>query len=124
MSYKFKSVYKMKIFPLEYLMNEELTDNDLEWLFDKKSLLYSLILGMFNFVGVTKRNCDIVKQIKTDSKWMYKYFWNTDELNEFENMLVKIYQNLYIISEKQALQHAQWFITIYGLTIKGNRIDL
>ena len=44
MEQKFQTVYGVRLYPLEYLMNEELNDEDLSWLFDQKSLLYSIIM--------------------------------------------------------------------------------
>ena len=55
---------------------------------------------------------------------MYRYFWNTNEQQEFENKLIKIMKNIYYLSDFQAKQKAQWYIIIYGLSIKGSNIDL
>ena len=124
MEQKFQTVYGVRLYPLEYLMNEELNDEDLSWLFDQKSLLYSIIIGMFRFIGIKKSNSEIIKLVRKDSKWMYRYFWNTNEQQEFENKLIKIMKNIYYLSDFQAKQKAQWYIIIYGLSIKGSNIDL
>ena len=124
MEQKFQTVYGVRLYPLEYLMNEELNDEDLSWLFDQKSLLYSIIIGMFRFIGIKKSNSEIIKLVRKDSKWMYRYFWNTNEQQEFENKLIKIVKNIYYLSDFQAKQKAQWYIIIYGLSIKGSNIDL
>ena len=124
MEQKFQTVYGVRLYPLEYLMNEELNDEDLSWLFDQKSLLYSIIIGMFRFIGIKKSNSEIIKLVRKDPKWMYRYFWNTNEQQEFENKLIKIVKNIYYLSDFQAKQKAQWYIIIYGLSIKGSNIDL
>ena len=124
MEQKFQTVYGVRLYPLEYLMNEELNDEDLSWLFDQKSLLYSIIIGMFRFIGIKKSNSEIIKLVRKDPKWMYRYFWNTNEQQEFENKLIKIMKNIYYLSDFQAKQKAQWYIIIYGLSIKGSNIDL
>lgn len=124
MEQKFQTVYGVRLYPLEYLMNEELNDEDLSWLFDQKSLLYSIIIGMFRFIGIKKSNSEIIKLVRKDPKWMYKYFWNSNEQQEFEDKLIKIMKNIYYLSDFQAKQKAQWYIIIYGLSIKGSNIDL
>ena len=124
MEQKFQTVYGVRLYPLEYLMNEELNDEDLSWLFDQKSLLYSIIIGMFRFIGIKKSNSEIIKLVRKDPKWMYRYFWNTNEQQEFENKLIKKMKNIYYLSDFQAKQKAQWYIIIYGLSIKGSNIDL
>lgn len=124
MEQKFQTVYGVRLYPLEYLMNEDLNDEDLSWLFDQKSLLYSIIIGMFRFIGIKKSNSEIIKLVRKDPKWMYKYFWNSNEQQEFEDKLIKIMKNIYYLSDFQAKQKAQWYIIIYGLSIKGSNIDL
>lgn len=120
------TVYGVKIYPIDYLLNEEYSESDLDALLgqNSKSLKYSIIIGMLREIGIKKRNCDIIKQITTDSKWMYKYQWTADECRDFENKLQKIIKRLYSYQDTQALEVAQWYISIYGLQVKGNTIDL
>lgn len=115
----------IKIFTLDYLANNELTDNDLSNLLDNnKSLVYSIIIGMFNHINIHKSNNEIIKLITTQKRWMYKFFWSKEELMSFEDLLTKVLKNIYYTSEYIARQKAQWYITIYGFNRKGNMIDL
>ena len=64
----FQTVYGVRIYPIDYLINEELTESDLNYLFDTKSLLYCIIIGMYRFIDNRKHNCDIIKDCKKDNK--------------------------------------------------------
>lgn len=116
---KFSTVYGVRIYPTEYLVNENLTDSDLNYLFDTKSLLYSIIIGMFRFIGSKKRNCNIIKDIKKNNNWLKHNTWTTKQLNEYESIIFKILKNLYAYSDNTALQKAQWYIIMYGLNVKN-----
>lgn len=113
-----------KIYSLDYLANAELTYDDLSNLFDHKSLVYSIIIGMFKHIKLKKSNKEIIKMITTKNKWMDNYFWNHEELTSFENTLTKAIKNIYYCSEYTAKQKAQWYVILYGFKIKGNKIDL
>lgn len=114
----------MKIFDLDYLEKNELTDDDLYNLFDCKSLIYSLVIGMFKYAGYKKyTNETIIKIIKTDPNWVYKHFWKKRQRKEFENKLIKIFKNVYWYSDIVALKRAQNWMIVYGLNIYGNNIN-
>lgn len=123
---KIQEVNGIKIYSLDYLMNNELSDVDLANLLDNdnKGLLYSVIVNMFYHVGVKKSIKEIIKLVTTKDKWMNDYFWSYEELIDFENKLAKVLKNIYYIDDKQALERAQWYIIVYGLKRKGNTIDL
>lgn len=125
MNKKIQTVSGVKIYPIEYLINEELTESDLSNIFDTPSLLYSIIIGMFKFAGYnSKRNSQIIKMIKEDNRWMYNNYWTNKQATEFENMLTKLFMNVYCEGETRARSKAQWEIIWHGLNIKGNKIDL
>ena len=114
----------MKIFELDYLENTELTDDDLYHLFECKSLSHSLIVGMFKFAGYRKYTTDkIINMIHKDNKWIYKHFWKKSKRNQFENKLIKIFKNVYWISDDMAIKRAQNWMIIYGLSVYGNNIN-
>jgi len=125
MNKKFQTVSGVKIYPIEYLINEELTESDLSNIFDTPSLLYSIIIGMFKFSGSDiKRNNQIIKLVKEDKRWMYNNYWTHKQSKEFEDILTKIFMNIYCEGEIRARSRAQWEIIWHGLNIKGNKIDL
>lgn len=121
-----QDVNGIKIYSLDYLMNNELSDLDLSNLLDNNSrgLLYSIIVNMFQYVNIKKSPKEIINIITTKDKWMNDYFWSYKELIDFENKLAKALKNIYYLGDKQALERAQWYIIVYGLKRKGNTIDL
>lgn len=123
---KFTTVYGTKIFPIEYLANEELTDNDLNDLLDngKRGLKYSLIIGMFKFIKSHKRNCQIIKEVLANRNWQKKTLWSHKQQKEYEQLVTKVYKNIYQYKGFTAISLAQWFMSIYGLNVEGNKIDL
>ena len=123
---KFTTVQGITIYPIDYLANEELSDNDLSNLLDndKCGLRYSLVIGMFKFIKSPKRNYQIIKSITSNKNWFKKTTWTTEQQNEYEQLVIKVYKNIYQYKELTAISLAQWFMTIYGLNIEGNNIDL
>ena len=123
---KFQTVCGVKIYPIDYLCNNELTESDLNNLLDdnKKGLIYSLIIGMFRYVKNVKRNFQIVKIIKADNNWPYKYQWTKTQRDEYENLVIKIIKNIYQYKDSQAISMAQWFMTLYGFNVIGNTFRL
>ena len=122
----YQTVYGIKIYPIDYLINSELTDNDLSNLLDnnKEGLKYSLIIGMFKFINSSKRNYQIIKMIRNDDRWYKKVKWPQEKYDEYEKLVIEVYKNIYQYKELTAISLAQWFMTIYGLNVEGNTIDL
>lgn len=113
---------KCKIYTLEYLMTEELTEEDLYYIFDTASLIYSLVIGMFRFAGnIDMDDYDLIEMCKTNERWVYEYYWTKKQHNDFINMLTKIYKNIYQYKTGTAKNAAQWFTFQYGLTVKTRR---
>jgi hypothetical protein len=123
---KFTTVQGVTIYPIDYLANEELSDNDLSNLLDndKRGLKYSLVIGMFKFIKSPKRNYQIIKSITSNKNWFKKTTWTTVQQNEYEELVIKVYKNIYQYKDLTAISLAQWFMSIYGLNIEGNNIDL
>lgn len=118
MSSTFQTAYGITLYPIDYLMNEDLSESDLTNLFDKKSLTYSFIIEMFKENNVKKKNEDIIELITSDNNWMNKYKWAKRKFINFENKLISAYQNIYNYKYNTAKQKAEWFMTIYGFKVK------
>ena len=114
----------IKLYSLDYLANNELSEEDLLNLLDNKCLLYSIIIDMFNYANIKKTNKDIISFIRKDPYWMEKYTWSKQILDIFENKLIKALQNIYCYDLNTATQKAMWYMTIYGFKVNGNKIDL
>lgn len=114
-----------KIFDIEYLINDPLSEDDLYYLFETPSLSYSLLINMFRR---TKQSLNDEKKIislaKNDKDWMYKYFWSDKDRENFERDLIKVYKNIYRCGDAEAESRSQWWIFMYGLTnekLKDNK---
>ena len=114
----------IRIYSIDYLINNELTEIDLAHLFDTPSLKYSIIIGMFRFIDNKKRNSDIVKLITKDNKWIFNNEWTEEQFLTFEKQLVQLYKNLYYYGDRKALSMAQNFMVMYGFKVKNNNINL
>ena len=121
----YQTVYGVKIYPIEFIGNHELTESELNNLLDNKGkgLFYSLIIGMFKTIKSSKRNYQIIKMIKEDKRWMYKYRWSKEQLDNYEKLIIEAYKNLYQYKDAQAISLAQWFIIHYGFPVEGIVID-
>ena len=108
---------KYKIFSLDYLQNEEFSEEDLIYLFETPSLNYSLIIGMFGLYEKTNLTNDkIINIITSDEKWMYKHFWNKTQRNEFIEILKKCYYNVYRYNSEICQAMSDLWIIQFGFT--------
>ena len=113
-----------KIFDIDYLQKEELNEDDLYWLFETPSLSYSLVVEMFRRTKqalVDEKK--IIKLIKTDKDWMYKYFWTDKEREEYTQIVTNVYKNVNYYNDKEAEQNAHWWIFMYGLSNSNIKND-
>lgn len=110
---------KYKIFDIDYLMNEDLTEIDLHYLLDKSSLLHSLIISEFRHIGDDRSNSEIINEYKKDKKWIDKYsFKSKKSYDEFRNKLLKVFKNIYQIGPNSCNSNADWFMIYYGFQWK------
>lgn len=109
-----------KIYSIDYLCDEELSEVDIYNLFETNSLLYSIIIEQFRKIGDTRQAWKIIKECKEDKNWVYKYnFESIKERKKFENKIIKIFQNLYQYKKYKAEQEAAWFMFSYGFSVNG-----
>lgn len=110
-------IKKYKIFDLDYLQNNEFTEEDLVYLFETPSLNYSLVVGMFRLYDKGNLTDDkIINIVTTDEKWMYKHFWNKTQRDEFIKILKKCYYNLYRYNEETCTAMSDMWIIQFGFT--------
>lgn len=108
----------MVIYSLDYLSNEDLTEDDLHNLFDNHSLIYSILVGMFqDYTNYNYNKDEIIKIIKNDN-WFNTHFWKQKNKFDFYKKLILIYKNVYQFTEYMSEVYAQNFLIKYSLTIK------
>lgn len=114
---------KRKIYPINYLINEELNEDDLFNLFDLHSFNYSLVIGMLRHIGIkNKSDNDIIEMCSKSNNWFNKYTWTPKQRKDFLNKLIKVYRNVYCYSEMKSKQLAEWWLLVYGISIPKNNI--
>ena len=109
------------VYDMNYLMNTELTEDDLHRLFETSSLNTSLILEMFRRISDTRENWEIMKMAKTETDWFNKYEWTQKQKDAFAKDLSKVFMNVYQYGEEIAKTKASWWLIYYGLIIKDNK---
>ena len=112
-------VDNVRIYTLDYLMNGDLQEGDLEALLNDRGLKYSLIVNMFKFSEHKLSTQEIINKIKMDNSWLKKYHWTKRQLQSYEEILEKIYYNIYRYSGNELKSNVQWFIIQYGLSVKS-----
>lgn len=123
---KFQTVQGVIVYPINYLVKEELSDTDLSNLLDnnKRGLMYSLIIDMFRHINNKKTNLQIINMIKNDSDWYNKIIWKKEERDAYENLVINVYKNVYQFNETISKSLGEWFMTLYGFKVENNSIDL
>ena len=104
-----------KIYSIQDLMTKDFDDEEIDIV--SKSLIYSLIVGMFRYIKKDLSDQEIIKLCKTDN-WFEKYQWTHHQRNEFKKKLDKIYYNLYRFGPVKCSNSSNMFLMTYGLELK------
>lgn len=106
------------IFDIKYLMSGILTDEDLNLLLNTSSLNRSLILAEYRLIGDKDSVESIFKKCKKDEFWYDNTSWTNKQQDEFRNILLKVYHNIYYYSEKRCSDLADMWILNFGFKCK------
>jgi len=106
----------IKIYSIDELINNDFDDEEIDIV--SKSLIYSLVVGMFNYANINLSEKEIIKLSKTNN-WFDKYYWNKRQCNNFKKKLDKIFYNLYRFGPIKCDNSSNEFIEKYGLKIKS-----
>lgn len=112
---------KVKIYEIDYLINNELSEEDLFHIFETPSLTYSLVIGMFKHSGSKLTEKEILKICKTDENWMYKNFWTQKQKDSYYSKVSDVVHNVYQYGEDQCNSWVDWWMFMYGLTVSGKQ---
>ena len=104
-----------KIYNIEDLMIKVFDDEEIDIV--SKSLIYSLIIGMFRYIKNDMSDKEIIKLIKKDN-WFENYQWTYRQRNEFKKKLDKIFYNLYRFGPIKCSNSSNEFLMKYGFNIK------
>ena len=109
---------QIKLYKIDYLMNAELTDDDIHNLLDNNALEWSLINRMMELSGNSMSTSELRKTVGSSNTWMDNYYWSDEQSREFHDELTSVYMNVYQWKESRARSQADWFIIYLGLQIK------
>jgi len=104
-----------KTYNLQDLMTKDFDDEEIDIV--SKSLIYSLIIGMFRYIKNDISDKEIIKLSKTDN-WFEKYQWTPRQRIEYKKKLDKIFYNLYRFGPIKCSNSSNEFLMKYGLNIK------
>lgn len=120
-TYYYNTMNTCKILSLDYLINSELTEDDLYILFEEKAFNKSLIIAMFKHIGCKKlSNKQILHICKHNDKWFNKYIWSKSERDSFLEKITLVYKNVYQFGNVKSRQLAEWWLIRYGFRVKDN----
>lgn len=107
-----------KIYSIEDLINDDFDDEEIDIV--SKSLIYSLIIGMFRHVKNNTEDKEIIKLIKTEN-WADNYKWTEFQRNEYKKKLDKIFYNLYRFGPIKSSNTSNEFLMKYGFIVKPSQ---
>ena len=106
----------MVVYSIDDLQNLDFDDEEINVV--SKTLIYSLIIGMFRHIGINKSNNYIIKKSKYSEGWYDKYTWTSDQFKSYEKKLEKVFYNLYRFSSKKCENSAYDFLMRYGFPVE------
>jgi len=107
-----------KIYSVNDLINNDFDDEEIDIV--SKSLIYSLIIGMFRHVKNNAEDKEIIKLIKTEN-WPDNYKWTEFQRNEYKKKLDKIFYNLYRFGPIKSSNTSNEFLMKYGFIVKPSQ---
>ena len=107
-----------KIYSIEDLINDDFDDEEIDIV--SKSLIYSLIIGMFRHVKNNTEDKEIIKLVKTEN-WSDNYQWTEFQRNEYKKKLDKIFYNLYRFGPIKSSNTSNEFLMKYGFIVKPSQ---
>ena len=107
-----------KIYSIKDLIEKDFDDEEIDIV--SKSLIYSLVIGMFRHIKNNLTDKEIIKICKTEN-WPDNYLWTEFQCNEYKKKLNKMFYNLYRFGPVKCNNSTNEFIMKYGFKIKPTR---
>lgn len=107
---------KINIYSIDDLMYKDFNDEEINQV--TKSLIYSLIVGMFRFAKYDDFSDEyIIDLIKANNNWVDEFKWTKSKQKRFIEKLNMIFYNLYRFSKEKCKNSSIEFIMKYGLKV-------
>lgn len=108
----------MIIYTINELTTKKFDEQEFNDLLDTNSLIYSIVIGMFDYCHIKKSKNDIIKICKTDLNWFNRYTWTYKQRNIFLHKIASIFKNIYVVSDYVGMVNAQNILSKYGFKIR------
>ena len=111
-----------KIFTFDYLIQSDLNEEDLYWLFDTPSMNYSFIKEMCNMLNKPILLNDLIDKITVDNTWLSEYhFRSKKDYKLFKSQMIKAIKNIFSYSDVVAKKWVENWMIRFGLSIHNNK---
>ena len=107
----------MTIYSIDDLMAKPFDDEEIDVV--SKSLLYSLIIGMFEFCKIKKTHDEIIQLCKKDD-WFKEFYWTKIQKEQYRKKINKVFYNLYRFGPVKCQNSADEWIIRYGFELKDS----
>lgn len=108
----------MIIYSISDLKNKSFDDEEIDIV--SKSLIYSLIIGMFRQIKSKLSDKEIISICKKDN-WFENYQWTKLQKESYKKHLDKVFYNLYRFGPIKCSNTSDEFLLRYGFSIKTNK---
>lgn len=107
------------LFTFDEMMNQKLDRWESSALKNNvDSMVLSLIVDMFRFIGDTRNAKDILDECFTDKKWYEAHTWTTKQYNEWvKTHAVPVLRKRWKISKSRAERESSWFSLQYSFKV-------
>ena len=109
-----------KIYTIDYLKNNDLTEEDLHNIFDTKSLKYSLRTFMVKLVKPDITDNELKRIIGSKKYSTACKFETSKQFNTTIDELTKVYKNIYQYTDEKCKSMAEGYMIFNGLRVKNN----
>lgn len=106
----------MIIYSIKDLQNKPFDDEEIDIV--TKSLIYSLIIGMFSYMRIKKTEKEIISLCKKDN-WFNEFTWTEQQRNIYKQKLNKIFYNLYRFGPIKCNNTSEEWLIKYGFIVKN-----
>jgi len=83
------------------------------------SLVYSLVIDMFRYIGDNRSEEEILKECQTVEDWYQKHVWTTIQHNKWKDeRLIPVLRKRMKLPKYRAEREASWFMLQWSFMIK------
>lgn len=105
------------IYSINDLISKNFDDEEIDIV--QNNLIYSLIVGMFDYANINMPKEKILTIIKSDEHWFDNYVWTNQQKNKYQKDLNKIFYNLYRFGPNKCQNSSDEFLMKYGFLINN-----